>query len=344
MSYNMLKVVVEGSEWSQKIKNMLGFDFYHTFSYNNYYSNQGNNKPILFCFSEDSFEIVLPLILREIPGTKYYDLTSCYGYAGPIVNNKNIPNHVIVNFLNSFNNYLKNNNIITLFSRFHPSLQNEKYVLNLGLVDTLGKTVFIDLKVNQTLQKKQYRKGVKSDLNILKKEGYQIYEDINKEYLSVFTEIYNENMLRVDAKSEYYFNKVYYDTLLNSSDIDSRLYFVMKDNIKVATAIFVFTDSIIQYHLSGTRERFLKNSPIRLLIDYIREYGSIHGYSELHLGGGLGSNEDSLFQFKTGFSKQYHEFKVWKYVVNNDVYEKLNTERCFNLETNYFPKYRYTGN
>ncbi len=198
------------------------------------------------------------------------------------------------------------------------------------------------MEQNLALQRQEYRRDVKSRLNKLIREGYSILEGTDKAFVDEFIEIYNENMLRVEAKDEYFFDRSYYNMIFNSPDINSKLYFVIKDNVKVAASIFVFTDKIIQYHLSATRSEYLKNSPVRLLIDYIRIYGTNNGYKELHLGGGLGSTEDSLFNFKAGFSNERHQFKVWKYIVDQEAYDSFVKERNVNIDSGFFPLYRVT--
>ncbi|MEP2058219.1 MAG: hypothetical protein ABJJ05_10465, partial [Maribacter litoralis] len=67
----------------------------------------------------------------------------------------------------------------------------------------------------------------------------------------------------------------------------------------------------------------------------------------LNLGGGRGgSNEDSLFRFKSGFSKEFKNFKLWKYIVNHEVYDKLTTDHLNKFpgvdknDISFFPKYR----
>ena len=101
------------------------------------------------------------------------------------------------------------------------------------------------------------------------------------------------------------------------------------------------TDSIIQYHISGTRDKYLHLTPIRVLIDEMRIRGTEQGYKYFNLGGGLGSSEDSLFNFKASFSKDFKDFKIWKYVVNQSLYENLVKQYSdLNGNQEFFPLYR----
>ena len=327
------------AEWSKKLAEISFCDFYHSLSYNSYHSNIGE-KPILYCFKQDNYSILFPLVIREIGLSHYKDVTSVYGYAGPIASHSNIPSDVLTSFSDSISIFFQEKNIVSAFSRLHPSFKNEALLNAIGEIVPLSETVYIDLTIPLDEQKSRYRKGVKSDLSKLNRGEYFVFEDTEKKYISEFIEIYNENMVRVGARPEYFFDKAYYDMIFNSQDINSKLYFVVKENVKIAASIFVFSGNIIQYHLSGTRGDYLKNSPVRLIIDHVRVFGTENGYNELHLGGGVGSSEDSLFKFKAGFSDCRHQFKVWRYIVNPDVYNQLVQEHNPHPNSTYFPLYR----
>ena len=87
-----------------------------------------------------------------------------------------------------------------------------------------------------------------------------------------------------------------------------------------------------------------------MLIDEMRIKATKENFKYLNLGGGLGSSEDSLFRFKSGFSKNFKEFKLWKYIVNDSVYTELTIRNQQGLHSSnndninaYFPAYRWEG-
>ena len=79
----------------------------------------------------------------------------------------------------------------------------------------------------------------------------------------------------------------------------------------------------------------------------MRIKASEQGYKYLNLGGGKGSNEDSLFRFKSSFSKDFQTFKIWKHIVDQDIYEKLTLQNLpgqaavIQEKISFFPAYRY---
>ncbi len=159
-------------------------------------------------------------------------------------------------------------------------------------------------------------------------------------------ELYYANMQRVNANKEYFFDKKYFLDLINSTDFETEVLLAIsqKTGEVAGGAMFVKKNNIIQYHLSGTSERYLDLNPLKLLIDEMRIRGFRENYSYLNLGGGVGAQYDSLFYFKSGFSKNSMPFKVWKYIVNPNIYEDLVQQRkdIQNCEETlrYFPRYR----
>jgi hypothetical protein len=79
--------------------------------------------------------------------------------------------------------------------------------------------------------------------------------------------------------------------------------------------LFTIRDGVVQYHLGGTRDEFLKISPMALIFDTVRLWANDVGARVLHLGGGVGgTNDDSLFHHKGGFSDRRHNFVTWRWI------------------------------
>jgi lipid II:glycine glycyltransferase (peptidoglycan interpeptide bridge formation enzyme) len=132
-------------------------------------------------------------------------------------------------------------------------------------------------------------------------------------------------MARVGAKSHYFFKKEYFFAMMESREFKTDLLLAIdnESGIIISGALFVQTHGIVQYHLSGSHEGFTSLHPIKLLIDEMRIRASREKNVFFNLGGGLGNQEDSLFDFKAGFSRDFRPFKVWKYIVDNSVYQQL---------------------
>ncbi|WP_349351475.1 MULTISPECIES: GNAT family N-acetyltransferase [unclassified Flagellimonas] len=332
--------------WSEIIDQCYQSDFYHTYDYHIISKKEGD-KPVLLKYSHGNTHILLPLLIRNIEGTDLKDATSVYGYVGPL--GKNIGTDFDnEEFRRQLDNYLRENKIISVFSRLHPYIANQHQILkNIGKIVSHGKVVNIDLTKSEEEQKKDYKRRLRTYINKEIKE-YEIIDGACEKYLDSFIKTYCENMKRVNAKPSYFFGKNYFYELLASGQINAELMAAIhKDSGEFAGgAIFTKKGATMQYHLSGVRAKFFHLNPIKLLIDHAKTIGSQEGFTNLNLGGGLGGQEkDSLFYFKSGFSKDYREFNSWQYIVDEPKYnqllrEKEGLEEPIDRSSCFFPLYR----
>ena len=326
--------------WKEHVNKSFVYDFYHTSSYNKL---EKEGDPILFVYSKEENFIALPLIIRKIPNTNLFDCTSVYGYAGPISNLdiSEISEEFKTSFYKNLNSFFTEQNIVSVFSRVHPILNNGRLIEGLGEIVNLNKTIAINLKLTPEEQRKQYRKSNKYEINKLKKNNFEVVEATTKEEQDEFIEIYYETMKKVEANDYYFFPKEYFYEFLNNNCFETKLLLAKKDGKITAGAIFTITDKIIQYHLAGTKQAYARDTPMKLILDKARLLGNELKLDYLHLGGGVGgSDEDPLFKFKSGFSKDTFQFRIWKYIVNQEKYDELVIESGISDNSSFFPLYR----
>lgn len=333
-------------EWYNALKSIGNHDFYHTYDYH-YLSKSKDEKAVLLKYTEGNKIICFPLIIRKIAGTNFFDATSVYGYVGPLQKNidENFQND---NFSEVLNNYFIKEKIISVFSRLSPFICNQDTVLNrIGKTEKLGNIVNIDLTLELKKQRELYSKTTKRYINKCRKLCDIVISNCPSD-INSFISLYYENMNRVNAKRNYYFSKEYFLKFINSKDYKTDIYFAIykKTGEVISTALMVKTNNIVQYHLSGTKADFLHISPIRLLIDEMRINASQDNKTFFNLGGGLGNTNDGLFRFKSSFSKNFKPFKVWKHIINNEVYDSLVNQHQHitpDCDLDFFPLYRCNG-
>src|SRR5690554_6111825 len=156
-------VIDKGSvEWKEIIKSSEIHDFHHT-SYYHKIDNKSSSKLLLFSKGTDF--IALPVVIREIPESNFFDIISVYGYAGPVFKLQESTKEELSKFFKlRFPQYCRENKIVSVFSRLH-TLIDQKFVLTgLGEIVDLNKTVSIDLTISSDDQRKKYRKSLKSEL------------------------------------------------------------------------------------------------------------------------------------------------------------------------------------
>ena len=121
------------------------------------------------------------------------------------------------------------------------------------------------------------------------------------------------------------------------------------DNEIACASLFFECYGIVQAHLGGTKTKYLHQSPFNFLLHYVRLWAKERGNEFLHIGGGVGgSTTDSLYTFKSGFSRQKHDFLTLKLITNEEKYyhlvnlraKVLNTQAEALLSSDFFPVYR----
>ena len=338
-------IIRRESEWNAYIERALAYDIYHTWYY---HTLNKEGEPLLFVFEEEGLFIALPLIKREISGTSFFDLTSVYGYCGPLSNKdlsvlSSLTNQ---NFKTAFINFMHEEHCICIFSRLHPFL-NQQYLLeNIGGLKENGKTIYMDLTIPLEQQKKKYEKRLFRQIKKLRQSGYLIKEADSQKEIKMFTDMYWKNMDRLNASANYYYDEQYFTNLLNSTTLQAKLILIYNGPELICGAIILLSHDIIRNHLSATASNYLKESPSKLMTDEISMIGRRMGKKIFHLGGGVGGKEDNLFKFKSHFSDLLLNDTLWCYIDNKEVYNALVTGHVCeqDLHSEFFPLYRKSFN
>jgi hypothetical protein len=328
-------------DWKKIVSQALEFDSYHTWEYHNL-TNDG--IPVLLVYHENKDFIAIPLLKRNIPNTDLYDMTSVYGYTGPISNRlfSDISIEMKENFKRELQLFFKKNQIVSVFSRLNPFLDQLPLMNSFQGVHDNGNSVVINLEQTIEQQRLKYDYSLIKQIKKLKSAGFCIEESKSPKAIREFTEIYTENMKRVGASGFYMFTEEYFSNFLNSMEFHSKLFIVYHEGEAVCGGIILFTSKIIQSHLAATKTSYLKYSPSKFLTDEFSQIGRQLGMKFFNLGGGLGFKKDSLFDFKSSFSDIYYEYKTWRYISDPENYLKLLTDAEIDPDNSvdFFPLYR----
>ena len=278
-------------------------------------------SPIYSAIVSTVVRLALPFVVRRISDLQgfesfpYSDASSVYGYPGILTNvRQDEPNAALFRsgFQAALCNQLRSINCVSLFVRSNPLLDNNWLFDGLGERVSLGQTVAINLKQSEAQQLKHMTKGHRYDIRKARAQGITAKKDTEFKHLDDFIGMYNDTMSRAGAGANYLFPTQYYlncKRLLGSS---LHLFVAEKEGEIVSAGLFLTCKKIVQYHLSGTPDRFIELSGAKVIIDTVRRWAVENGYAWLHLGGGVGSEEDSLFRFKAGFSKKRLLFEIGK--------------------------------
>ena len=342
----MIRIIKNKKEWCQELASTDEVDFYHTYHYH-HLSKHKDEVPVLIKYTEGNTSLVLPLLLRPIKNSEFKDAVSVYGYVGILALHID-ENFNKEHFHEELKTCFKELQIVSVFSRLHPYVKHQESLLEgIGTISSLGKVVYIDLSDTLENQRKMFNRRMKTYLN-KSRTTCTIIESKEEKDIGSFIHLYHENMKRVDADDDYYFNESYFHQLIESEEFTTRLLLCIHNETQaiIGGALFIEKGNIIQYHLSGLDDEYYDLNAVKLIIDEMRIRSSNKEFKFFNLGGGRGSSEDSLFTFKSSFSKNFKDFKIWKYIVDEDAYKLLVEKRFGNSwETdikniNFFPAYR----
>ena len=313
-------------EWNDYLKRLplSKQDVYYSREYYMALEKNGDGLAEMFVYQEKEDIIIYPYLLNEIINykldKKYYDIETGYGYGGPIGSKSN--NELYFRFRQKFREYCNKTNIVCEFIRFHPLMHNAEIQWKDIDVISNRSTISVDLTKSEneiwqqeisSKNRNMIRKAIKNSL-VIDKEENQLE----------FIKIYKQTMSRLQAKDFYFFSNEYFKAI---NDVPHVQINVKKENITIASAIFMQYGEYLHYHLSGSMQEYLCYAPNNLLLWEAIKYGKQHNLSKLHLGGGItNSPQDHLYRFKKEFGSKIETFYIGKSVFNHYIYSKLINE------------------
>jgi hypothetical protein len=300
--------------------------------------------PLAAIVSSGDRSMLVPFIRREVPGSPgLVDATSPYGYPAPVFAGSSEPGFVSA-AVHELTDAMKRERYVSLFVRMHPVLDPDPAGFSVGTLVTHGETVVIDLSLSDEEQWRQHQSGHRNEINKAVRAGHEAFIDSEWKHFDDFVRIYTETMHRLEAAPYYFFDAEYFRGMREALGPGGLHLAVTRIAGDVAAAALITTVSgVVQYHLSGTTERYIKERPTKLLLHEVRRWSTSRGERWFHLGGGLGAAADSLFRFKAGFSKLRRSFRTWRVIVDGDRYAALSGGTATAPDTaGFFPAYRRT--
>lgn len=325
----MLKIITidNAKNWDRIVKTFNTFDVYYLSGYVKAFQVHGDGEPILFYYSDDSIKAINVAMKNDIatdskfnnliPLNKLFDIATPYGYGGFLVEG-NINSNSLEKLRIEYENLCKNEGIVSELVKFHPVLNNVGYQNNLYEIKNLGKTITIDLNSRENIwntlsskNRNMIRKANKSNVEI--KWGRDI------ELFKQFIPLYNSTMDKNNARNYYYFKSNFYDSIFYDLKYNSLIFYAVFEKKIIAMSIIVFAGQMMNYHLSAASIEFKHLAAVNLLLYEASCWGNENGYKTFHLGGGVGSKKDSLFEFKSAFNKN----SVTRFSLGRKIFDTL---------------------
>jgi hypothetical protein len=319
-------------------------------------------EALLFFLGNERDFIIYPFFKRKISELPFYsilgdesedwfDIISPYGYSGPLayIDDSELEVSLWQSFLNEFHNFCVENNIIAEFARLHPYFKNHLVLTKSTDINIEKKSsvVYLELEQNESQMWKNMTKGSKSSVSKARRSGIEIRCSSTEDAIESFYQLYIATMERNKAKKAYFFSRDFFNDTFQLLGENVRLFSAWYEDRVIAASLFLLGDNLVHYYLSGSDANYLTLSPNNLLLYEAILWAKSRGFKIMNLGGGYGQN-DSLFHFKSSFSKTTADFYTYSRIHNQTVYERLHRARDLYgeqehenvIQSDYFPIYR----
>lgn len=291
--------------------------------------------------------VLFPFIYRKIYSENkdvgYYDITSPYGFGGPIIYD-GIEEKSMKQFWGQLDKWYIKNNVVSEFVRFN--FRQNILGFSGSIVPTL-KMVHGNILPEEELWK-NFKPKVRN--NVRKGLAYglkaRIYHgNIPESAIGEFVYIYDKTMRRHSAEMRYLQEKDYFRKFIHNNPQSCCVVCVYFENKVVSTELLLLSKNAIYSYLGGSDEAYFFTRPNDFLKWEVMKWGQKNGFTEYHLGGGKEEN-DSLYKYKKRFFPHDKDrtFFTGRKIILPDVYQSLvdSNPHCEKEKsTNFFPLYRY---
>nr|MCR5467886.1 GNAT family N-acetyltransferase [Lachnospiraceae bacterium] len=312
----------------------------------------GDGKPLLILGEDENGAICMAvqmsdiydsgLFFNEIDAEEYYDLSTPYGYGGPVCRGE-VSDGLKKLYVEKLYDYCRENSIVSLFFRFHPMIGNQDVLSKFQSTLKLKQTVYISTDAEEEIFKNMNTK-TRNMVRKAEKNGVFVNFD-SGERIDDFLGVYNETMTRIAAEKYYFFGSDELHYLIDNMKENVMVAYAKYEGEIIGSSMFLYDKNGMHYHLSGVKNDFRKLGANDLILYEAAKKACSMGLSTLHLGGGT-EPEDSLFSFKKHFNQNgLKDFYIGRMIFDEEKFDKLVDIRCrtdkdFDISRPFMIKYR----
>ena len=339
--------IEQAEAWDDLVRTFSNYDVYYLSGYVKAFQLHGDGEPLLFYGEADGVRGINVVMKRDIaadphyagslPADTYFDFATPYGYGGWLLEGTGDPAPIFADY----ECWCGKHGIVSEFVRYHPVLKNHARMETAYEVTALGGTIAMDLTSPETIWANLSSKN-RNVIRKAQKNNVRIYSGRSPELFEIFREIYNATMDKDNASDYYYFAPSFYESVCKDLPHNSQIFYAqLPDGTIIASSIMLWANRRMNYHLSGSRREYQSLAPSNLLLHEASLWGYETGCKTLHLGGGVGSGEDSLFAFKKSFFRgepcRYH---IGRKIFDAEKYSVLCAMRGGLPDSGFFSRYR----
>ncbi len=332
-------------EWLNKLPSAMN-DVYAHPEYVNLHACQ-ERKSTCFVFSQGEKIFLYPFLMQKTPFLdSYYDITTAYGYGGPLFNTQDT--EFLAAALSCFHKQAKERNIVAELIKFNPLLGNHADLETVfpGNIVPVCNTVFVEIDLDEEIRwTEEYTAANRKSINKAKRNEVTVRFTQDEENWKQFDRLYAETMKFNKAAGFYFFSSEYFQNIRDDLAQNYTLSTAIVGGKVGASMILLHSRELAYCHLIGTDKAYQKIGINNYLHHQCIEWCKEKGIRRLLIGGGrTNDDDDSLLKFKKSFSKQQLLFHAGEHVLNELIYRELCKLRNQNasepINSNKLFKYR----
>lgn len=310
--------------WRKTLEMFPRVDVCQTPEYHAAYSTRTpGSTPVLWCHEQDHYSFCYPFLLTPVGlGTDYKDISSIYGYSGPLCNTRDL------DFLKAawfaFDSWANEMKIIAEFTRFSLYADNRNFAhpntaVELNRLSAVSHLPDTEEKLLDALGKKT-RNMIRKAQN----SGFEARDLDPAKGVPQFRKLYEETMSRNEAPEFFLYDDEYYNRLLSLPPGELRLFGVFHEGGMVAASMAIVYKESALYHLGASRSEFSAQGAGNLAMFAMSKGLMESGVKFLTVGGGRTTAEDDpLFRFKKSNATAVENYYIGKRITDLTRYEEV---------------------
>jgi Acetyltransferase (GNAT) domain len=354
----------DASRWDELVDLAPIPDVYYRAGYALASETAGHGKAIGLILSTNRLSVLLPLLLQplsDLPfaqGEPGFDAITPYGYGGllPLSRTEPLTKLDVATLLEALQQWCREAGVVSCFIRLHPLLVQESWLGHdhlsqyTSLLQFRSPTIAVDLTKWDSARQRPMglHERRRRDLNHAQRHLRVSWSGTDvplREALGLFQQIYEQRMVYLHASSSYFFPTEYYLCLADRLPNNVAVALAWLDCKVVGGMLFMADRQFAHYHLGGSNEQGRELGGGTLLMNAGAQWARGRGCKLFHLGGGVRSSDDGLFEYKRSFGGNVYRYHTLEVISDASRYREL-VERRLKFEpdrqvrSGFFPQYR----
>ena len=313
-------------------------DVYLLPMYSALYESEFGEPTFLLQYQDERGTVLMVAAHRSLKDLPFYDsasssgssvccdIASPYGYGGPIIH---VPDggseHLLfLDFREALHDYCLENGVVAEFLRLNPLTQNHKLFGQDPGLRRKNSTISIDLRQSECEIWRGMENNRRARVKKAESSGVEmVLSDFRQDHLLEFHRLYTDSMERLDALPMYFFSLDFFQEMVSRMADHAALFLGMWNRKVISGQLFLHGGQYVDYYLSGSDTELWDLHGNVLGIYKAALWAKEQGYQSLHLGGGHGCENDSLFAFKSQFSPNQAPYYMYQQVHDPEGYASL---------------------